>query len=168
MTKETFKDLMEQYERLVFTVCYRLVQNYHDAQNLTQDTFLAAYAHIDTVSEQNLSAWLTRIAANKSKDYLKSAYHRRVSPTEKMSELDILRCENSPERLYLSCEGQEEIRQMILNLKEPYHKVCILFFLQEKSIDEIAAVLDRPKKTVQTQLYRARSMLQDRLKEDCG
>lgn len=166
MTNEQFKYLVEQYERLIFTICYQLVRDYHEAQNLTQDTFVAAYAHIDTVREENLRAWLARIATNKAKDYLKSAYNRRVSLSEDMNELDRIRAEESPERLYLSGEKTEYIRQTILNLKEPYHKVSVLFFLEEKTVDEIAQQLDRPKKTVQTQLYRAKSMLKKQLKEE--
>ena len=158
MTNEKFKALVEQHERLVFTICYQLVQDYHEAQNLAQETFVSAFTHIDSVSEQNLRAWLARIATNKAKDFLKSAYNKRVTLSEDMSELDLLRSESSPERLY--------IRQMILNLKEPYHKVSVLFFLEERSLDEISELLNRPKKTVQTQLYRARQMLQKILKEE--
>ncbi len=166
MTNEKFKSLVEQYERLVFTVCHQLVPDYHEAQNLAQDTFVAAYAHIDTVREENLRAWLARIATNKAKDYLKSAYNRRVSLSEDISELDIIRAEESPERLYLSGESADYIRQTILDLKEPYHKVSVLFFLEEKTVEEISELLGRPRKTVQTQLYRARSMLQNQLKEE--
>lgn len=166
MTHEKFKSLVEKYERLVFTICYQLVNDYHEAQNLTQDTFVAAFAHIDTVREENLKAWLARIASNKAKDYLKSAYNRRVSLSEDMSELDMFRAEQSPEHLYLSGEKAEYIRQTIKNLKEPYHKVSVLFFLEEKTVEEISHLLDRPKKTVQTQIYRARSMLQKQLKEE--
>lgn len=166
MTNEKFKSLVEQYERLVFTICHQLVQDYHEAQNLTQDTFVAAYAHIDTVREENLRAWLARIATNKAKDYLKSAYNRRVSLSEDMSELDVIRAEKSPEHLYLSGESADYIQQTILDLKEPYHKVSVLFFLEEKTVEEISEQLGRPRKTVQTQLYRARLMLQNQLKEE--
>ncbi|RGX56598.1 MULTISPECIES: RNA polymerase sigma factor [Anaerotruncus] len=166
MTNEKFKELVEENERLVFTICYQLVRDYHEAQNLAQDTFVSAFAHIDNVKEQNLRAWLARIATNKAKDYLKSAYNRRVSLSEDMSEIDMLRSESSPERLYISDEGEGAIRQTILNLKEPYHKVAVLFFLKEQTVDEISEQLDRPKKTVQTQLYRARQMLQKILKEE--
>ena len=73
MTNEKFQEMVEQYEKLVFTICYQLVRDYHEAQNLAQDAFVSAYAHIDTVTEDNLKAWLARIATNKAKDYLKSA-----------------------------------------------------------------------------------------------
>ncbi len=153
------------YEKLVFTVCYRLVGNYHDAQNLTQDTFIAAFNHIDEMDGSNIKGWLVRIASNKSKDLLKSAYYRRVSITEDMTELDILREEMSPERILIEGETGEIIRQSIDNLPEPYHDVAVLFFLEEASVEAIATRLSRPKKTVQSQLYRAKLKLRDKLKE---
>ena len=166
LTNEEWNCLVTQYERLVFTICYQMVKDYHEAENLAQDTFVSAYSHIDSVETSNLKAWLTRIAANKAKDYLKSAYNRRVALKEDLSELDLSRLEASPEHLYLDREGAEEIQQMILELKEPYQKVSRLFFLEEKSVEEIAEQLKRPPKTVQTQLYRARNKLQTRLKKE--
>ena len=156
---------MEAYEKLVFTVCYRLVGNYHDAQNLTQDTFIAAFNHIGEMDGTNIKGWLVRIASNKSKDLLKSAYYRRVSIMEDISELDILREEMSPERILIEGETGEIIRQSIVSLPEPYHDVAVLFFLEEISVEAIATRLSRPKKTVQSQLYRAKLKLRDVLRE---
>lgn len=137
---------MEAYEKLVFTVCYRLVGNYHDAQNLTQDTFIAAFNHIGEMDGTNIKGWLVRIASNKSKDLLKSTYYRRVSIMEDISELDILREEMSPERILIEGETGEIIRQSIVSLPEPYHDVAVLFFLEEISVEAIATRLSRPKK----------------------
>ena len=156
---------MEAYEKLVFTVCYQLVGNYHDAQNLTQDTFIAAFNHIGEMDGTNIKGWLVRIASNKSKDLLKSAYYRRVSIMEDISELDILREEMSPERILIEGETGEIIRQSIVSLPEPYHDVAVLFFLEEISVEAIATRLSRPKKTVQSQLYRAKLKLRDELRE---
>ncbi len=166
MTNEQFKVLIEQYESLVFSVCYQLVRDHHEAQNLAQDTFVSAFAHIDTVKEQNLKAWLTRIAANKAKDYLKSAYIRKVALSQDMSELDAVRAEASPERLVIDQENADFIRKSVYHLKEPYHKVAVLFFLEERSVEEISQTLERPKKTVQTQLYRAKLALQEQLRKE--
>lgn len=156
---------METYEKLVFTVCYRLVGNYHDAQNLTQDTFIAAFNHIGEMDGSNIKGWLVRIASNKSKDLLKSAYYRRVSVMEDIAELDILREEMSPERILIEGETGEIIRQSIYSLPEPYHDVAVLFFLEEISVEAISTRLSRPKKTVQSQLYRAKLKLRDKLGE---
>lgn len=165
MTNENFKDIVTQYEKLVFTVCYQMVRNYHDAQNLTQETFLSAYTHIEHCRDENLlKPWLTRIAANKAKDFLKSAYQRRVQPDE--DKLLRFEAEQTPDRAFLEKEEAEEIIAMIHSLKEPYLMVSELYFLQERTTEEISKMLGRPKKTVQTQLLRAKHQLQKMIQEE--
>ncbi len=78
MTKEQFGVVVEQYQKLVYTICYQMVRDHLEAQNLDQETFLAAFTHIDRCREEEMKPWLCRIAANKAKDHLKSAYVRRV------------------------------------------------------------------------------------------
>ena len=78
MRESEFEELMKQYQNLVFTVCYQLVEDYQEAQNLTQETFLAAYRFVDNCEGKHIRPWLCRVAANKAKDYLKSSYRRRT------------------------------------------------------------------------------------------
>ena len=166
MTNQTFEQLVQQYEKLVFTVCYQLVKDYQEAQNLTQETFLTAYLHRDSCIMESVKPWLTRIAANKAKDYLNSAYFRRVElDGEEKADAIGLR-EPAAEDLYLAKDEVLRIQDSIYALKEPYLQVSVMYFLEEKSIDEIVLRLRRPKKTVQTQLYRAKLMLQKRLKKE--
>ncbi len=164
MTKEKFGEIVVQYERLVFTVCYQLVRDYDEAQNLSQDTFLAAYRHIDSCDEANLKPWLARIAANKAKDYLKSAYYRHTTLSDEPVGAEVASGERIPEDVVLSGEQERLIKEMIYSLKEPYLKVSVMYLLEEKSMEEISLALGRPKKTVQTQLYRAKLCLQEMLK----
>lgn len=166
MTTQQFDALVRQYEKLVFTVCYQMVKDYQEAQNLTQETFLSAYLHRESCRPDSAKAWLVRIATNKAKDYLKSAYARRVEAdggqaAELLADPALL-----PEEDALSREGMEAISRHIYSLKEPYAQVSVLFFLQEKSVEEIAENLHRPKKTVQTQIYRAKHILQEKLKKE--
>ncbi len=67
--------------------------------------------------------------------------------------------------LYIAREERELIAQKIRSLHEPYLKVAVLYFLEEKSPEEIALLLKRPKKTVETQIYRGKILLQNLLKE---
>ena len=165
MTKDTFDQVVIQYQRLVYTICYQMVRDHFEAQNLTQDTFLSAYTHIESCREDELKPWLARIASNKARDYLKSAYVRRVQLEEADAPDQPGNPEDTPDNHYLAAEGEQRIRDKIYSLKEPYLQVSILFFLEEKSTEEIALKLGRPKKTVQTQIYRARLMLRELLKE---
>ena len=70
---------------------------------------------------------------------------------------------SSPEEAFLAEEGEAHIQERIRALPEPYHKVSILYFLEEKPVEDIATLLNRPKKTVQTQLYRAKQILREQL-----
>ena len=164
MKDKEFESVVKQYEKLVFTVCYKLVHDYQEAENLTQETFLSAYRHIDDYHGDSYKPWLIRIASNKAKDFLKSAWHRKVDTSDEM-EGKIVVIEPSAEELTLSRETVARLREEILGLKEPYRNAAILFFLNEKTVDEIAFSLGRPKKTVQTQLYRAKLKLQKSILE---
>jgi len=166
MRRDNFKSIVSQYEKLVFTICFQLVHDYQEAQNLTQETFLSAYRHLDSCREDNIKPWLARIAANKAKDHLKSAYMRRVRPEDDMILEHLIPGRSDPLDLYLARENRESIVQIIRSLREPYLKVAVLYFLEEKTPYEIAVLLKRPKKTVETQLYRGKILLQNLLKEE--
>ncbi|MEA5010713.1 MAG: RNA polymerase sigma factor [Angelakisella sp.] len=165
MTTKNFDNVVKQYQRLVYTICYQMVQDHFEAQNLTQETFLSAYTHLESCRENELKPWLARIATNKARDHLKSAYHRRVQLEEEDAPQRAAPTWESPDNIYIVSEGEQVIRDKIQSLKEPYLAVSVLFFLQEKNVDEIAEELGRPKKTVQTQIYRARLQLRELLKE---
>ena len=76
MTKDQFSQLVSQYERLVYTVCFQLVRDAAAAEDLTQETFLSAWLHRDGIPQGYERQWLGRIAANKAKDHLQSAWTR--------------------------------------------------------------------------------------------
>ena len=78
MTREHFSELMVRYERLVYTICFQLVRDAAAAEDLTQDTFLSAYIHRSSMPPGYERQWLGRIAANKAKDHLQSAWSRRT------------------------------------------------------------------------------------------
>ena len=62
--KTMFLDLIKQYERLIFTICYSFTKNEFDAEDLAQETFLSAYKNISKFDGKNPKAWLTTIAAS--------------------------------------------------------------------------------------------------------
>lgn len=172
MTTEQFGTLIQQYERLVYTICYQFVRDAQLAEDLTQETFLSAFTHRDDCVPEQFKPWLARIATNKAKDYLKSAYHRKVNATEDeaMEPMTVAQAlaAPQPEDITLEKDAVQRIRNEILALKEPYLHVATLFFLQEQSVEEISRRLDRPPKTVHTQLYRAKQMLRQTLERERG
>ena len=77
-----FNAMMEQYEKLVYTVCLRLVHDEHLAQDLTQETFLSAWVHRSACPDGAQKAWLCRIAANKAKRPFEKRLGRRTQLTD--------------------------------------------------------------------------------------
>ena len=162
MTLHEWNASVELYEKLIFTICFQLVRDYQQAQDLTQETFLSAYTHRESCNMETVKPWLARIATNKAKDYLKSAYVRRTGGeiSEEAADESAL-----PEQLFLEKESREKIIAHVTALQEPYAKVSRMYFLEQKSVSEITVMLARPQKTVQTQLYRAKKILQEKIKE---
>lgn len=161
MTKEQFSHLVSQYERLVYTICFQLVRDASTAEDLTQDTFLSAYLHRDAIPQGYERQWLGRIAANKAKDHLQSAWNRRtVLPGEE----ELARGLAPPaEEAVLRRSGEAEIFKAIQDLKEPYRQVCRLCLLEEQSPEEASLALGRPVKTIYTQLSRGKKLLREAL-----
>ena len=168
MTSEQFSELVSQYERLVYTVCFQLVRSGPAAEDLTQETFLTAWVHRDAIPPGYERQWLGRVAANKAKDHLQSAWNRHslLSGDEAMPP----GLAPPAEEVALRRAGAAEIEVAIRNLKEPYRPVCRLCLLEERSPEEAAATLGRPVKTVYTQLSRGRRLLREHLErsEDDG
>lgn len=161
MTKERFSELVVQYERLVYTICFQLVRDSAAAEDLTQETFLSAFLHRDTMPAGYERQWLGRIAANKAKDHLQSAWNRRtVLPGDAKLPPGLA---PPAEEVALRRSGAADIRRAIDGLKEPYRPVCRLCLLEEKSPEEAALALGRPVKTIHTQLARGKRLLREQL-----
>lgn len=166
MTKEQFSALVVQYERLVYTVCFQLVHNAAAAEDLTQETFLSAYLHRDTMPAGYERQWLGRIAANKAKDHLQSAWNRHaVLPGDEEMPPGLA---PPAEEVALQRNGAADIQAAIEGLREPYGPVCRLCLLEEKSPEEAALALGRPVKTIHTQLSRGKRLLREKLERSEG
>ena len=162
MNNEQFTHMVQQYERLVYTICYQFTKDHQLAEDLAQETFLAAYSHRGDCPADHYKPWLARIAANKAKDYLQSAWNRRaVLPGDEGIPPGLA---PPAEEVALERVGAEDIRAAIEGLGEPYRPVCSLCLLEEKSPEEAALALGRPVKTIHTQLSRGKRLLRERLK----
>ena len=152
--------MLRTYEKLVYSICLKMVKNPFDAQDLTQETFLAAWRNMSRCPVGYEKQWLARIASNKAKDYLRSAWARRVNtPGDDVLALEGAPPGSEPETQLLDALGEEELTEMILNLREPYCTPCRLVLLEQHTMAEAARLCGRPPKTVEAQVYRAKKML---------
>ena len=156
---------MESYKKLVFQVCYSFVHNYLDAEDLTQETFLAAYRRLDSFDGTNFKAWLLTIAANKCKNFLADPRRRmQVVSDESLSE--IAETAPDPEERLLRKEDQTRMERLCSQLKEPYRTVATLYFCKGVRLSAYALESGIPLRTLETQLYRAKKQLKALWKEE--
>lgn len=152
------EELIDSYDKLVFSICYKLTGDYFAAEDLMQETFLSAYQKYESFDGNNEKAWICRIATNKSIDYLRSASHRNI-PTEDVFFEQAVEERGSPEEICIEEEVKNTLRQQCERLKPPYDEIARAYYLEERSPKEIAMKQGKNVKTIQTQIYRARQML---------
>lgn len=163
-SNEDFEKLIDDYGSLIFSICYRFTNQYFDAQDLAQETFLAAYRAFDQFDGSYPKAWLTRIATNKCLDYKKSVA-AKTTPTEDSFFLTIESGQTGPESQCLDQDVRDRLLILIRKLKEPYQSIAYDAFYKEMTVKEIAVERNKNQKTIQTQIYRAKAQLKKLWKE---
>lgn len=157
-SESRLSELIDTYEKLVFSICYKITGDYFTAEDLAQETFLSAFQKYDTFDGQNEKAWICRIATNKSIDYIRGAGRRNV-PTEDTFFASVTEKTESPEEVCMEQEVKGQLEKHCRTLKPPYDEIARDYYLKEMSASEIAADRKANIKTIQTQIYRARDML---------
>lgn len=139
------------------------------AEDLTQDTFLSAFSAIDRCEPQYYKQWLVRVAANKCKDHLKSAWVRKVDAPGDDALPEPRGAPGSdaddPAVNLADRAGAAELEQLVRNLREPYGKIAVMYFLEHKESSEIAKLVGRPPATINSQLWRAKLLLRQQITE---
>lgn len=154
--------MIDQYQNLIYSICLKSIGNPFDAEDLTQEVFLSAYKNLSRFDGKYEKAWLSKIAIRKCLDFLKAA-GRRTIPTEDTYFTQIPDAHASPEDSFFLTASDAQVYNLCMQLKTPYKEVSVAHFCQEMSVPEIAKRTNKNPKTIQTQLYRARSMLKKML-----
>ena len=151
------EELVEQYAGLLFGLARRLSGCPTDAEDLVQQTFLAAHAHGDQLRDTTkVRAWLCTILRN---EFLKLVRSRRRAST---ISLDALGEPTAPEHSNTEIDG-EAILLALDCLPEEFRVPIVLYFFEEMSYREIGESLDLPIGTVMSRLSRAKARLRDQL-----
>ncbi|MDQ6595490.1 RNA polymerase sigma factor SigW [Bacillus salipaludis] len=169
--QDAFADIVEIYKNSVYQLCYRMIGNRHEAEDLAQEAFLRAYMNIHTFNQDlKFSTWLFRIATNlcidrirkKKPDYYLDA---EVAGTEGLTMYSQIPSQTKPpESEVESLELHETVQKEILKLPEKYRSVIVLKYIEELSLNEISEILDMPLGTVKTRIHRGREALRQQLR----
>jgi RNA polymerase sigma-70 factor (ECF subfamily) len=162
-----FNAIVETYQRQVFSVCLRMLGSVEAAEDVTQETFLSVYRHLDGFKGELFRPWLFRIATNACTDELRRRKRRPVvsiDPEEGNREpLPIPDRGEGPEAYALRAELRETIEAALLMLPEDQRLAVILCDVEGFSYEEIAVTMKVAVGTVKSRINRARSRLRQLL-----
>jgi RNA polymerase sigma-70 factor (ECF subfamily) len=161
--QDAFAELIQQNQRAVFNVAYRFLANAHDAEDAAQETFLRAWRFFDKFdAERALAPWLKRICVNVCLNRLETDRPLLPLDEERPASPDP---NPGPESVTVKRGLESRIRAELTSLPPRYRAVIELRHFQELSYEEIAEALHRPLSDVKSNLFRARKLLADRLKD---
>ncbi|MDQ0216685.1 RNA polymerase sigma-70 factor (ECF subfamily) [Oikeobacillus pervagus] len=169
--QNAFGEIVELYKDKVFQICYRMLGNRHEAEDIAQEAFLRAFVNIHRFDlKRKFSTWLYRIATNLCIDRIrkkKPDFHldAEVEGTEGLTMYSqIASKDRLPEEEVEGLELQEEIQKAILTLSDKYRSIIVLRYIEELSLKEISDILDLPLGTVKTRVHRGREALRKQLR----
>lgn len=164
--------LVEKYSKLVYKICYDMLKNPLDAEDITQEVYISLYSNYDRyfeLSENEIKNIICKIALNKCKDIFKS----KAKKLENMTTDNVLLLENyiddnDIEKEIIKLENKEMIDKLISSLKDPYSKILYYYYIDELSLDTIAKNMNVSKGTLKMQIYRGKNILREKLERFKG
>ncbi len=168
---DDFTPLVQSHQRRIYRVLLGMVRDPDAAQNLTQECFLKAYQRRASFrGEANVGVWLLRIAVNLARDHRRSRLREfwlRFSSSSEEAEGLGQRLPDphaSQEQVLLGREEVASVWSVVEKLSPQQREVFILRFVEEMSLEEIAAATSLKVGTVKTHLFRAVHAIRQRLK----
>jgi len=168
--QKAYEQLFKRYKDAIFFMLLKMANNKNDAEDLTFEAFGKAFRNIEQYSPKYaFSTWLFKIASNNCIDFLRKKKGNLISIDSKEDdenektitlEAPIL----NPEQKYIKDQKAKIMRKEVSRLKERYRRLIELRYFEEFSYEEIAKELNLPIGTVKAQLFRARELLFNTLK----
>ncbi len=162
-----FSDLYRRHLRDVYSYSYYRVGNHHDAEDLTEQTFLQAYRHFERAQRESdgrpLRPWLIRIAHNLAANYYRDRSRR---PQSSLEDASIVSAPHDTEALVEGRQELEAILGAVQRLPEDRRDALIMRFALDMDNKEIARALGRSEGATKVLIHRAIRQLEQALKAE--
>ena len=160
---EAFEALLLAYQDKVFRLCYSMLGDRAQAEDAAQESFLRIWKSMDHTrgdkfrGDSSASTWIFAVTRNVCLTAISKRGSRKFAPVEEAERGS----SGGP-------HGERDVLRMVGKLPDTYRKVIMLFYMEERSYEEVAKMLDLPLGTVKTNLHRARKELGRMVKEAEG
>ena len=161
MDKNNFSRLYDSNRKELYRYCFKLCGNIEDAQDLMQQTYLRAWENFDRLYDENFSAWLYSIAKNIFLNSLRKSKHESVEEYPEIPDNS-----QNPEFIAEKRDIGRILLKALKNSLSPVQRMTIiLYYYDEKSVSEIANIMQVSENTVKSRLFNARKKLREELKK---
>ena len=151
--EHAYRELVERYQRQVFSLARRMLGSTEDAEDLTQETFVQAFRGLESYRGlSSFSTWLYRIAIN----CCRSRLRRREAATVPLDQVDI-----GSDGQQVQADLRRLLEEAIVRLPDGCREVFILYDVQGLGHGEIADIVGCSESTARSQLWKARGKLRD-------
>lgn len=170
-SQKAYGELFKRYKDAIFFMLLKMVNNKNDAEDLTFEAFGKAFRNIKQYSPKYaFSTWLFKIASNNCIDFLRKKRGNTISidgrdDSENERSITLESNTLNPEQEFIRDQKAKIMRNEVGRLKERYRRLIELRYFEEFSYEEIAQELNLPIGTVKAQLFRARELLFNTLKD---
>lgn len=163
--EDAFHVLVERHRHFVLTCICRTVSDRYLAEDIAQDVWLKVYRSLHTYrGEAKFTTWLYRLTRNQLIDSI-----RKWKPNHQINlqdqeianllpERSVSQWEDLPEEHAIQNEQCQLVQETLKQLPVKYRSIMVLYHMRERSYAEIAEQLAMPIRTVETRLYRAKSL----------
>ncbi len=162
---QAFGELVRRYERDVFNLAYRMLNERGEAEDAAQEAFMRAYVNLDRYDpERPFKTWLLSITSNHCIDRLRRRRLTWLSLEEPLPPHPALTSDTpGPEEALLTSERNLLVQEMLADLSPEYRLAVILRYWYDLSYAEIAEMLGTTESAIKSRLFRARQALADYL-----
>ena len=153
-----FKEILSRYQKIIFNMIFRMVQNFDDAHEVTQAVFVKVYENLKKYNTKyKFYSWIYRIAVNESINFIKRNKKIQEFPEDYESS------EKNPDAQVQEIELQKTISLSLAELNPDFRIIIVLRHFLDYSYREISDTLGIPENTVKSRLYSARQILAESL-----
>jgi RNA polymerase sigma-70 factor, ECF subfamily len=162
-----FTELYRAHLRDVYSYSYYRIGNHHDAEDLTEQTFLQAYRHFERAQRESdgrpLRPWLIRIAHNLAANYYRD---RSRKPVTQLDDAAVLTAPHGTEEMVEEREEVKEVLEGVSKLPEDRREALIMRFALGMDNREIARAMDRSEGATKVLIHRAIKQLEEGLSNE--
>ncbi len=164
-----FELIMRRYNQRVFRTVRSIVRDHAEAEDVMQQAYVNAYAHLDQFAERaTFKTWLTRIAINEAYARVRPRALRVADDMDDTTMEQLPSTAPDPEQMATAAELRALVETEIAALPESYRTVLMLREVEGLDTAEVAQCLEVSEDVVKTRLYRARTILRDNLYRQAG